>query len=71
MVLFYIFFGWFVLITIGFALLELRPDKERLFNYLQVLKQSCKYRLSFPIVMFFYLPLSIYNSLKKIFRNDA
>jgi hypothetical protein len=71
MILFYIIFGWFILVTIGFSLLELRPDKDRLYVHLKILKESCKYKLSFPIVMFFYLPFSIPNSLKKIFSNDA
>jgi hypothetical protein len=71
MILFYIIFGWFVLVTIGFALFELRPDKDRLYLQLKIIKESCKYKLSFPIVMFFYLPFSIYSSLKKILGKDA
>ena len=71
MILFYIIFGWFILVTIGFAIMELRPDKDRLYLQLKILKESCQYKLSFPIVMFFYLPFSIPISLKKIFGNDA
>jgi hypothetical protein len=68
--LFYIIFGWIFFVTIGLALFELRPDKDRLYVQLKIIKDSCKYKLSFPIVMFCYLPFSIYNSLKKILGND-
>ena len=70
MILFYIIFGWFFFVTLGLALFELRPDKERLYRELKLLKESCKYKVSLPIAMFVYLPFSIYNSLKKIFGNN-
>jgi hypothetical protein len=71
MILFYIFFGWFILVTIGFELIELRPDKDRIYTQLLILKRTTKFAISFPLVMFFYLPFSIYYSLKKILgKND-
>lgn len=71
MVLFYLFFGWFFFATIGLSLYELRPDKEFIYAEFKKVKESCKYKLSFPIAMFVYTPFSIYNSLKKILGKDA
>ena len=70
MILFYIIFGWSFFVTIGLALFDLRPDKDRLYKELKEVKESCKYKASFSLVMFFYTPFTIYNTLKKIIRKD-
>jgi hypothetical protein len=66
MVLFYIIFSWTLFGTLGLALYQLRPDKERLYQELKILEQSTRYRITFPLAMFLYLPFSIIQSLKKI-----
>ena len=70
MILFYIIFGWSFFVTIGLALFDLRPDKDRLYKELKEVQESCKYKASFSLVMFFYTPFTIYNTLKKILRKD-
>ncbi len=66
MIIFYILFSWILLATLGMVLFELRPDKERLYRELKLLEQTTKYRITFPLAMFLYLPFSIIQSLKKI-----
>jgi len=66
MIFFYILFGWICFIVLGFILFEFRPDKDILYLELRKLRESTKFSLTFPLVIFLCTPFTIYLSIKKI-----
>jgi hypothetical protein len=66
MVFLYILFGWLFFIILGFILFELRPDKYILYLEMRKLRESTRFKLTFPLVVFICTPFTIYYSIKRI-----